>query len=92
MRMAVISIPGVMYNLAKKIEIAEIYIDMYWMMFPVKPSQEHVGANACVSPSFTERFIVVVPLENLRNVTDTTNFHWHIYLLLSSIQMELSAR
>jgi hypothetical protein len=27
---------------------------MCWTLFPVKPSHEHVGANARVSPSFAE--------------------------------------
>ena len=49
--------PGAMYDLPKKLEIAEIYIDMYWTMFPVKPSRERVGARAHVSPSFAERVI-----------------------------------
>jgi hypothetical protein len=49
--------PGTMYNLPKKMEVAEIYIHMYWTMFPVKPSRECVAAEAGVSPYYIERVI-----------------------------------
>jgi hypothetical protein len=38
-------------------EVADIYIEMCWMMFPVKPSHEHVGVKAQVSPSFANKVI-----------------------------------
>ncbi len=50
--------PGVgvtMYGLPKKTEVAEIYLEMYWTMFPVKASRERVAAKARVSPSYAER-------------------------------------
>jgi hypothetical protein len=40
-----------MYDLPKKMEVAEIYIEMYYKGFPVKPYRERVGAKARVSPS-----------------------------------------
>jgi hypothetical protein len=47
--------PDTMYDLPKKMEVAEIYIDMCWTMFPEKPSLERVGEKARVSPSFAEK-------------------------------------
>ena len=44
-----------MYGLPKKTEVAEIYLEMYWTMFPVKASRERVAAKARVSPSYAER-------------------------------------
>jgi hypothetical protein len=49
--------PGTMYDLPKKMEVAEIYIEMYWTMFPVKPSWDLVAARAHVSPYYAERVI-----------------------------------
>jgi hypothetical protein len=43
--------PGTMYDLPKKMEVAEIYIGMCWAMFPKKPSCEQVGEKARVSSS-----------------------------------------
>ena len=44
--------PGTMHDLPKKMKVAEIYLEMYWTMFPVKPSREHVAAKAQVSPYY----------------------------------------
>jgi hypothetical protein len=44
-----------MYDLPKKMEVAEIYIDMCWTMFPEQPSGERVGEKARVSPLFAEK-------------------------------------
>jgi hypothetical protein len=44
-----------MQDLPKKMEVAEIYIEMCWMINPVKPSPDWVGAKARVSPSFAEK-------------------------------------
>jgi hypothetical protein len=49
--------PGTMYDFPKKMEVADIYIDMYWSIFPVKPSRERVAAEAQVSPYYAERVI-----------------------------------
>jgi hypothetical protein len=45
--------PGSTYDLPKKMEVAEIYIEMCWTMFPIQPSHERVGAKARVSPHFS---------------------------------------
>jgi hypothetical protein len=42
--------PGTIYNLPKKMEVTEIYIEMCWTMFPIKPSHKHVRAKARVRP------------------------------------------
>jgi hypothetical protein len=47
--------PGTMYDLPKKMDVAETYIDMCWTMFPDKPSRERVAEKARVSPSFAEK-------------------------------------
>jgi hypothetical protein len=49
--------PGTMYDLPKKMEVADIYIEMYWELFPLQPSRRRVAAKARVSPSFAERVI-----------------------------------
>jgi hypothetical protein len=46
-----------MYDLPKKMEVSEIYIAMFWDMFPIKPSRERVAAKARVSPSFAEKIV-----------------------------------
>jgi hypothetical protein len=47
--------PGRIYDLPKKMEVAEIYIEMFWSMYPEKPSRECVAVRARVSPSFAEK-------------------------------------
>ena len=49
--------PGTMYDFAKKTEVAAIYMEMYWSMYPMKPSRERVAAKARVSPSYAETVI-----------------------------------
>ena len=49
--------PGTMYGLPKKREVADIYMEMYWRLYPVKPSRERVAAEARVSPSYAETVI-----------------------------------
>jgi hypothetical protein len=41
-------------NLPKNMEVTEIYIEMYWTMFPVQHSCRRVAAKARVSPSYAE--------------------------------------
>jgi hypothetical protein len=38
-------------------EVAKIYIEMYYKDYPIKPSCERVGAKARVSPSFTGKIM-----------------------------------
>ncbi len=49
--------PGTMYDLPKKTEVADIYMEMYWELYPMKPSRERVAAKARVSPSYAETVI-----------------------------------
>jgi hypothetical protein len=37
--------PGTLYDLPKKMEVADIYLDLYWSMFPVKPSCERLATK-----------------------------------------------
>ncbi len=38
-------------------EVADIYLDLYWYMFPVKPSPDQLAAKAMVSPACAEKVI-----------------------------------
>ena len=60
--------PGTMYDLPKKMEVADIYIEMYWELFPLQPSRRRVAEKARVSPSFAER--VIRELTESGNVLD----------------------
>jgi hypothetical protein len=51
-----------MYDLPKKMEVAEIYIDMCWTMYPDKPSREQVREKSRVSPSFAEKVMRVTTI------------------------------
>jgi hypothetical protein len=60
--------PGTMYDLPKKTEVADIYMEMYWRLYPVKPSRERVAAEARVSPYYAE--IVIRELTETGHVVD----------------------
>ena len=45
--------PGTMYDLPKTAEVADIYMEMFWELYPMKPFRVRVAAKARSSPSYS---------------------------------------
>ena len=60
--------PGGMYDLPKKMEVAAIYVELYWTMFPEKPTCRCLAAKARVGVKYA--FKIIKELSNTGHVLD----------------------